>query len=432
MKNQVIVHPQHGHGTVLATRHGGFELQVQFDHGQRVRWVRRDQVQAPVSPATTAPAASPRQTAYPCSSARRIIEALRMGIVPEDCVDDFTFGRNAETARIHQWLNDPNESTLLLVGGYGAGKTHLLNYVRSYALQHGFAVGFVEMDAQETPFSKPRRVYSHLVQSLRFRTGAASPAQDFQAFLKTALSSGLLRKHHYFGHLYGQAHEDMLWEWIEARETAIRPWAVKKRFTNLPALYDHSTAANIFCYLLSTLGWTACQPTLGLNGLVLIFDEAETLYARSSYVARERSYNFLEALIATARGDAHLRQAPWQSGFDHSGHAYDIPFLYAVPSGLKLLFAFTAPDDLYSNELSALKPLTLEPLDDAARDAMLAAVCDLYAQAYALVPASVHPNSIRDYVDVDDYPTRLLIKGAVEALDLLRFHAAADPDEVLV
>lgn len=429
MKHQIIMHPEYGRGVVRSTRYGGLELEVTFDGGL-VRWVRREHVQFHAPPSINSEQPSDQRLADRRSHPRRIIEALRMGIVPEDCVDDFTFGRDKEIDRIKQWLQRSDESTLLLVGGYGTGKTHLLNYARSYAVQQGFAAAFVEMDTQATPFSKPKRVYSRLVESLRFRNN--SSRGGFRDLIQHAFTNGLLKDHPYFRYLHGKTYDERLWEWIEAREAVIRPGGIDNKFyTHLPGLYDHARAANIFCHLLSTLGWVAQHKAVGLKGLVLIFDEAETLHASRSSAAQQRSYNFLEALIATARGDRRLQQPPCRSDFVYAANAPTIPFLYNLPSGLKLLFAFTSTDEFLPKELSALEPLCLDTFDETGWNNILHNICAFYAQAYGIEQRVLHPDALCDYLDPADCPPRMLIKGYVEVLDLLRFHPVRDLDEIL-
>ena len=84
-----------------------------------------------------------------------------------------------------------------------------------------------------------------------------------------------------------------LWDWIEARESRAKPWGF---FSLLPGLYDYSTAANIYCYLLSSLGW-ASREVLGLKGLLLVFDEAETVEMNFYSQQAQNSRNFLRSLI---------------------------------------------------------------------------------------------------------------------------------------
>lgn len=432
MLNNIIKHPVHGRGIVQETRYGGFELRAQFDTGL-TRWVRRDQVEAQAAelPNETQQREPLEPVIFRRSRPRRIIESLRMGVVPDDCVDEFTFGRDEETAELKEWLASADESALALIGAYGTGKTHLLNYVRSYASQEGYAVAFVEMDPQESPFSKPKRVYNQLITSLRYRPQPQASPKDARWLLKKAFAEGLFADHRYFGHIRVNTSDTRLWEWIEARETPARPYSTDGYYSDLPGLYDHGTAANIYCHLLSSLGWASRQ--IGLRGLLLIFDEAETLYTRQSYAAALRSNNFLEALIATSRGDTALLRSPEYSSYDYSAYAPDLPFLYQRPSGMKVLLAFTFDSHFYSSPtLSALRRIYLDSLDETALQCVLEQISTLYAGTYRLNKSTLPLETIREIISLESGTTRRLIKGCVEALDIMRFNPAADPFEVLI
>ena len=169
MPEHEVHHPQYGRGVVKLTLHKGFELLVAFEDGL-TRWVRIDELtetgitQITEPPVPPLPVFSDERLRF-----RRMIEAFRLGIVPYDCVEEFTFGRDKETKEIMDWLNSHDEGTFLIVGEYGTGKTHLLHYALGNALQNGFAIAWVEMDPNEAPFHKPKRVYNHLIKNFKYR-----------------------------------------------------------------------------------------------------------------------------------------------------------------------------------------------------------------------------------------------------------------------
>lgn len=432
MIDQRILHSKYGSGIVKKTRYNGFELLVQFATGSH-RWVRADEIMIETPHVPQQPLVKPLSLPHR-HRPRRMLESFRLGIVPDDCVDEFTFGRETETHELKSWLSNPHENALALIGAYGSGKTHLLNYARSYAMQEGYAVAFVEMDAIETPFSRPKRVYSQLVRSLRYRPEPKASKKDFRWLIRKALNDKLFQDHFYFEHLRGETRDDVLWNWIEARESTSKPYSPDTRYIGYPGLYDNGTSANIYCYLLSSIAWACTQPAIGLKGLLLVFDEAETLHARSTVTAADRSYNFLHALIATVRGDADLLEPPYKNNrFVHATHANAVPFLYRQPSGLKVLFAFTSDDGFYrSNELDSLRRLYLDALDIDGLHAIFEAISKLYTTTYGVTINDEQIDAIREQVIYQEGPTRLAVKSFVEALDILRFHPHDDPFEVLV
>ena len=414
-----------------------------------------------------------------------MIESFRLGIVPYDCVHEFVFGRESETTQLLEWIDGGSQNTMLVVGEYGSGKTHFLHYAYGQALQAGYAVAFVEMDVNESPFHRPKHVYHQLVRSLRYQNGSHGSGRflAFRDMLREALAGYSFDDHVYFRRLKGRTIDETLWDWIEGRDRSVRPpnihesmqfgsvradfGIVERRlermgeslrevqrlfdgtpekssagYNKMPGLYPYYKAANIYCYLLSGLAWAA-KHILGLPGLLLIFDEAENVDQYENLYQADKSKNFLKALARTADGDARLLDPPDQSGLDfcRMGIGPRIPFLYKPDSGLKLLFGWTPVSILDSfPELRDACQVPLEPLPFTAQRDLLLHLLLLYQDAYESSREPIphaHTDLIFSRITGRRESTRYFVKGSVEALDLLRTYPLSDEnlneqlDEVL-
>jgi len=448
MLEHEVHHPQYGRGIVKQTRHKGFEILVAFEDGL-TRWVRLDELtETGITQITKSLVPAPSVLSYEHLKSRRMIEAFRLGIVLYDCVEKFTFGRDSEAKKIMNWLNSPNESNFLIIGEYGTGKTHLLHYALGNALQNGFAIAWVEMDPNEAPFYKPKRVYNHLIKNFKYRDTQTGQLKGFRDFLKCALAAGVFQNHIYFKYLIKRK-DEIFWEWVEGSESSLRPRKWIENYWDyyqfLPGLYDYSTAANIYCYLLSSLGWAAKQ-VLGLQGLLLVFDEAETVSITKYSYQDGKAKNFLKGLIRTASNDKNLLEEPMKSDLDYcgTGEGPNVPFLYKIPSGLKLLFAFTSLDWNYEyiwdrsyrkvpkiRELERMPKIDLEPLPDDTLKEVFEHICLLYNSSYDFLEEDLTVDKLFREVNTQSGRTRLFVKGSVEALDLVRFNPEKDLDKVL-
>jgi len=80
--------------------------------------------------------------------AQRVIEALRIGLPPDGYVCHFTVGRKSEIDQLNARLNGSQKGALLLKANYGSGKSHLLRFLKERALEEGYVVSSVTLDAR--------------------------------------------------------------------------------------------------------------------------------------------------------------------------------------------------------------------------------------------------------------------------------------------
>lgn len=375
---------------------------------------------------------------------RRMIEAFRLGIVPYDCIEEFTFGREREIEQLVSWCKAPDESVIQIIGEYGSGKTHLLDYLYWRALKEGFAVARVEMDPNETPFHQPKRVYNRLVSSLRFLRDTGKHG-CFRDLVQETIDKGGLADHKHFRYLGRDAPPEVpkeeLWNWIEAQDDAQYPLVPTERFSYYypikPGLPTYLTAANIYCYLLSALGWSTVE-FLGLQGLLLIFDESESVHLSYGYQFKKGTA-FARSLVATARNDPRMLREPstciHSEDFAYSKRASHIPFLYRAPCNMKIVFAFA--DDNASETLFGQMPGTggatgsgvdkgmpsvrLSTLSRTALKEIPKHITYIYGKAYN---ALIEPDtSAFSQLYTQRLSTRQLVKACVEVLDCERCKA---------
>jgi hypothetical protein len=423
MKGKRVYHPQYGSGVAQLPRRAGIEYQVRFDN-QDVRWVRTDELELEEASNPAIAEDNEKRKTPPHFLPRKVIEALRLGIVPEEGVCLYTVGREEETTVFREWLHSEDEPSAVLIGPYGTGKTHLLRYFRRIALKTGYAVALVEMDATEAPFSKPKRVYGQAVSNLSW-IDSNDREQGFRRLIQQGYQKGLLKDHHYFKHLHLPC-DDQVWAWIEGTSGSIRPVREFGEEQKIPGLYDYTTTANIYCYLLSSLGWLCLS--LGLKGLLILFDESEALYSMRGQLAIDRSVNFLDALVAAARNDPKLLNPAYDTGFTYAKHASEVPFLFRQPSGLKLMFAFTSGEDLQlSNELKSLPNFELSTLSVNDCENLWVHTFNLYQQAYSGFDFDINILA-RILKSWRPATTRALVKGLIEAFDICRFRTY-DPND---
>jgi hypothetical protein len=354
-----------------------------------------------------------------------------MGIVPDDCVASLTVGRDQEIASLQQWI-EQDKGSALLIGEYGSGKSHLLRYLYLQAMKQRFVVAQVQIDPNETPLHKPKRIYRNVALTLQYRLPDHPTPLGFKDLVRAGLQDKTLLDHEYFGYLANKVtsdawYEDMVWEWIQASEDAPKPgWGyLYNYFSYLPPIYNHTTSANIICYLLSGLAWAAVQ-SLGLRGIIIFIDEAESMDVNASRSQLERGINFLQGLIRVTNGDKKLLKEPQYSGLVHSGVSIGprIPFLYKQDCGLRAVFGF-APTPLLDEipELRSTPRVNLEPLSKNFLATVFRWVRQHYERAYAIEISDAEVGQSLDTLLRKSENTRAFVKGCVEILDYQRYNS---------
>lgn len=110
-------------------------------------------------------------------AARRAVEALRAGVPSRDAVAVLGSGQAAIEDRFQALCEAAAGGTaggLLLGGGFGAGKSHLLEHLARLALDAGWTVSRVAI-SKETPLHDPAKVFRTAADSA-LRAGQARPA----------------------------------------------------------------------------------------------------------------------------------------------------------------------------------------------------------------------------------------------------------------
>ncbi len=242
---------------------------------------------------------------------RQVLDALRVGVPPRRGILSMTVDREAE---LQKFLSDVEEvssggSKLLLINGhYGAGKSHLLAILREFALSNHLAVSLISLTHAECPIFDLLSVYRQVVQRLEvadfsrtntvaalverwaqsvkqygevdfanaFRTVARLP-HEFQSVLTAYLNAARL----------GDVNTKMLaLSWFrgevksvgEAR--ALGAWLP----TNENALEMLAALAQMLRFL-------------GIGGLVLLLDEAESLSSIINVPNRTKALRNLQSLM---------------------------------------------------------------------------------------------------------------------------------------
>ncbi|HII02415.1 TPA: DUF2791 family P-loop domain-containing protein, partial [Methanosarcinaceae archaeon] len=378
---------------------------------------------------------APGEDIKPRIAARRIIEALRLGGVPLSCVEKYSVGREKEFLEACSWL-DSGRGALQVIGEYGSGKTHFLEMLSETALRQNWGVARIEIDAQETPFHKPHQLYESFVNNFCFRENGA--LGDFRAFLTLLNESESpevekIRSHPYLGKMQEAWQEgkdrEWLFEWIEGR---------REGPAGFPVLQKHQTAANIYSNLLSGLSWAA-KHVLGLEGVLILFDEAETVdpYWYTDYQF-DKALNTLRGLVLLSNSDESLiddtpdaDNLGKKSGLIYSKMTQQpVPYLWERESDLKLIFSFV-PEMLESMEqfskisslFGSMGRIELETLDEPSLQTLLGNIEKIYSEAYGYSSEK----NLYSYLPLDR--PRNFVKAAVEGLDLMRYRPDSGSDE---
>lgn len=512
-------HPVFGKGEIIATRYQGFESLVKFENGIEI-WVKsqhltgldgspavgitppttqigtpstgidraaellarirggREEPKQPeitkeppiieISPSISLPSISGPITEPPDFNefqARTIIEALRLGGVPLNLADRFSAGRDDEKERIKSFFKN-EKGVALIKGEYGIGKTHLLEIIRSMALNKKYIVSKIEIDPNENSFHRPKKIYQSLIQGFSYPKNGH--IYGFREFIDDVINSSNpipfreLASHPYLGELIAhwkqkEGNDDLL-EWIEARDDGNNQLFISDdsdsmfvTHIKLPRLYDYQNTANIYCNIISGIGWAA-RNVLDLSGLIILIDEAEgidqTLYSSYQF---QRAANLLKGFILMANNDKNLLNEP-------NGHLSEInytfsgpnlcgdytrllyskkerktsPYLWKRQSYIKIVFSFI-PFLLESLQMTSglegafdnLETIELEELSDQEYLTLYHTICDFYQKAYGFNP----PKEFYEAIPRDK--TRLFVKGVVEGLDLMRTYPNWNPEQLI-
>lgn len=433
--SRLVSHPVFGEGEVLDTRWGGTELLVRFQTGLRL-WLPALRVRM-MHHAVGELLGKGRSmvSAVDRVQACRMVEAFRLGIVPHQDVETFTFGREREVEVIKSALGRLEQGkgdVYLVEGEYGTGKTHILEYFLHRALAGGMATTICRFDPQEVSPHRPKRVYRDIVHNLRFLKDGRE--HGFRDLLRAATALDM-KDHVFFGPVLGKLRRldtgdlesEVFWQWIEGEST--KEYATDTRGKTrvrggqrIPALYDFSTAADFYCNIFSGISWMARE--LGLKGLVLLIDEAETVTRLWDIIYLTKSVNFMEGLVRTALGDPELRRP--NPRLIHN-RVRPVPYIYRDPS-LLLVFATTpSPGDYGYLKLAnrVRRRLELRPLDDRALVDAFTSLVQLYARAYeGFQPGEADQKRLfRDAAARGVEGVRSFIKYCVEGLDVARLRA---------
>jgi hypothetical protein len=437
----------------LELRNAARSVVVRFDNG--IRAVVESSMLSTLQPAESVAATStrarpgqlfaprPERVFTPAETerleARRTIEALRYGVVPARRIRELSVGLEEERASLHCAFDGVQKNggeVRVILGEYGAGKSHFFELAAQEALAQNFVVATTSLDLREVPPNRPQRIYHALMRSLRYPHSAetgltpllerliAQPNYStLQDTLRGTFFASALHNYALMRERPGEA-LDLLLDWMSGEKVFIKSVrdavAIKSKEFPLPALSQMTTAADQYCYLLNGWGWLATEASYA--GLAVFIDESEH-YSLLNQRGQERADNIFKALIYTALG---ARSRVNESDLQHQHRAHS--FRLTERSHLLLLFAVTPSANTfdYRRWLDDEQVLALNKyLPPAALDELLARLYGLHRQAYAYNNSEQFlavAQGLLECLDSNLINLRQVIRLAVEIFDLCYAH----------
>lgn len=251
--------------------------------------------------------------------ARAIIEGLRKGVVPTECVSFFTVGRQNWLKFVEEDLDhfiaEGGGKVRFINGDYGDGKTHFMSVIQQLALQKNFASSFVVL-TRDTPIHKFEIIYQSIVSELQgnFKgKGIRSLIQNW-IHAQKATEDGLenisasLRQMEgmelsFANALVGlldsassEEEQEVLYQWLEGKKIAKKDL---KKFYVFETL-NKSNSKQFLQSLVVLLRLTKHK------GLVLLLDELETVLAFGVSI-RNAAYENVRLLMDNAEHAQYLQ-----------------------------------------------------------------------------------------------------------------------------
>ena len=443
MKGAIINHPLFGRGQVLELRNAGRDSVVRFDSGIRAA-VPSNMLS--VLQSTESETLEPKPFIVPRKEkiftpeeavrieSRHTIEALRYGLVPAKRIRELSVGLDEEKLSLEEAFAETEKGgeVRVVVGEYGAGKSHFFELAAQEALANNFIVASTSLDLREVPPNRPQRIYLSLMRSLRFpdtdETGIVplldkivalpnySEIQDDikETFFASALQNYWLMRDKPDNNL------DSLIDWMSGEKVFIsdvrRTVAFKSKEFQIKSLSQLTTAADQYCYLLNGWGWLAKQA--GYSGLAVFIDESEH-YSLLNQRGKEKADNFFKSLIYTALGE---RGKITEADLLHQYHSH--PFRLKSDSHLLLLFALTPTANTfdYKRFLEPEQILHLKKyLPPNALDELLTRLDVLHRQSYGYenhAEFAQVSQGLSECLDNNLINLRQVIRLSVEIFDL--------------
>ncbi len=369
---------------------------------------------------------------------RQSLEALRLGVVPQHGLSEYTVGRHAELASLSALL-DQGHGLRTLWGDYGSGKTHLLEVTEQLARSRGFATARIVLDPREVPPTNPARLYAEVARSLHLPDGTARGLEALAQALATSAAhrepdgksfSRFLSPYLHALHTRAAEATELLRDYvhaepIDAAQVNRQLQATGWRGPRVLTMSDYRTYGRMYLHLLGTIACWAKDA--GHRGLVLLCDEVEYVDSLDSAEA-QFALEVLRHFAAVTLPRSQLAFDP--DGLYRGGHDVhrQLPLRYADEQPLVLVFALTPLDDVRKTFATILASdacaLWLAPLTKANLDELFSKTIALYCRGYPESdPALYDAQQIRSRVlsaDGAAQSIRGIVQGTVLVLDELR------------
>jgi hypothetical protein len=231
---------------------------------------------------------------------RATIRRLRSGVVPYWALQRLSVGYGSVARSITQSLEAlrgaSHQQALFIKGEWGTGKSHLLSFAREAAVSRGFPCASVDLNARSTPLNYPQRFYEAIAETVRLgeRVGLRS-------VLGSLLEDETLRS--------------ALTEFAHSAKAGELGWALQGLCRAFKGgqpldLWDHTAWPILFGADLSWADYTykrekalnrietlgSMFDAVGAAGLVIVFDEAETIDQLWNVRSRASAYSVLGRL----------------------------------------------------------------------------------------------------------------------------------------
>jgi hypothetical protein len=370
--------------------------------------------------------------------AERVIESLRKGIPPNGFVREFTVGRNDEIKALRDQLNNSASNVLLLNANYGAGKTHLLRFVREEALTQNYAVSLATVDSGSgVRFNRMDQIFGEICRNIEVPGGNTSKGiRSFFNLLKTRIDER-------DGEFWTELSNNRKWDSSEQLEApalfvAIRAWVIansevadlvvdwllhpdkyaqRKLYSDLvkalrrrylirdPRAEREFYSDNVFKFRTQAYAqsWAALRDlhtlarAAGLKGMILLFDE-------------------FEDVITNLRNISYEEKAFWNLFYFYAGKRFQGKTFFAVtPEFVEKCKERLLDKERWDFDLSRFDKLPnfeMSPLSQKS-------LCAL-AKKIVLVHGLAHDWDPRSFVNGDGLEAMVRVASSTQVMDRTR------------